>query len=379
MIAISSRRLMVALLFAFAWVPVSASDSVASLHDWEVVVPDSIGLDGAQLSELINDIRANKYLNIHSLLVIRHGKLAVEEYFAGNDERRGEPIGVVQFNRETLHDVRSITKSVTSMLFGIALTEGAIADVNVPVLDFFPEYDNLRTPERMAIRLRDLLSMTPGIKWDEDSHPYGDSRNSETAMDRAIDPYRFVLEQEVVSERGKEFQYNGGTTMLLAAVIERATKMPLDKYAERKLFGPLGIDHYEWLRYSSGELIAASGLRLLPRDVAKLGVMYLNHGHWHGEQIVPESWVQDSLSPHATIHNRPTGFRRYGYQWFIGTARVGDAYIPFSAAVGWGGQRLLIVPSMDLVVVLTAGLYNSPRQTDITFEIMLDRVLPAVI
>jgi CubicO group peptidase (beta-lactamase class C family) len=166
--------------------------------------------------------------------------------------------------------------------------------------------------------------------------------------------------------------------MLLAGVIERATGMKLDKFAEKVLFCPLGIDRYEWLKYPGGTPIAASGLRLLPRDMVKLGIVYLNEGRWGGAQVVSAAWVKDSLSPHIVISNRPFGFQRYGYQWWLGTAHVGEINVPWAAAVGWGGQRILLVPSMDLVVVLTAGLYGDPKQTDITFEILLDRVLPAV-
>ena len=141
--------------------------------------------------------------------------------------------------------------------------------------------------------------------------------------------------------------------------------------------GALGIERYEWLTYANGTPIAASGLRLLPRDLAKIGLLYLNEGEWGGVQVVPEEWVRSSLSPHAVISERPFGFQRYGYQWWLGTARVGQDSVPWSAAVGYGGQRILIVPSMDLVAVVTAGLYRDRRQTDITFEILLDRILPA--
>jgi CubicO group peptidase (beta-lactamase class C family) len=165
--------------------------------------------------------------------------------------------------------------------------------------------------------------------------------------------------------------------MLLAGIIERRVGKRLDLYAEQTLFRGLGIERYEWLAYPNGVPIAASGLRLLPRDMAKIGLLYLNHGRWRGVQVVPEAWVRASLSPQTVISNRPFGFQRYGYQWWLGTARVGDRSVPWACAVGWGGQRILIVPSMDMVVVVTTGLCGDPRQTGITFEIMLDRVLPA--
>ena len=331
----------------------------------------------APLAKLTDDIRAGKYSNIHSLLVLKSGKVVAEEYFQGEDERRGQPLGNVRFDANTLHDLRSVTKSVTSALFGIAVASGAIPDTEVPVLSLFPEYKDLQTDERMRIRLRHVLAMSSGFEWDEDSRPYGDPQNSETAMDGASDRVRFVLSRPIVAPPGERFRYSGGDTLLLAAVIERATKMRLDKYAEQVLFRPLGIDRYDWIEYPDGTPIAASGLRLLPRDMAKFGVLYMSRGQWQGVQVVPEAWVQASIRPQTKVSDRPFGFQNYGYQWWLGTAGD-DAHTPWIMAVGYGGQRIMLIPSLDLVMVLTAGMYRNRAQTDITFEILLDGVLPAM-
>jgi CubicO group peptidase (beta-lactamase class C family) len=189
------------------------------------------------LQTLVQKIREGEFENIHSLLVIRGGKLVVEEYFWGEDERRGEPLGIVSFGPSKLHDLRSVTKSMTSALFGIALGNKPNRSIDDSVLSYFPEYKDLQTPDRLAIRLRDLLSMTAGWEWNEDL-PYRDPLNSETQMDAAADRYRFILERPIVAKPGQQFTYNGGCTALLAAVIERWTKMPLDKYAEQTLFKP---------------------------------------------------------------------------------------------------------------------------------------------
>ena len=354
-----------------------ASQPAASTG-WETASPDEIGIDGAMLAALADDIHAGEYLNIHSLLVVRDGQLVMEEYFEGEDERRGLPVGVISFDADTLHDARSVTKSVVSIAFGAAIADGSIKGTDLPVLDYFPEYQDLRTPEREAIILSHILSMTSGFEWDESSVIYGEPLNDETAMDRSPDPYRYVMEQQVVFEPGTKWEYSGGDTMLMAGVIEKATGTGLEAYTKQAVFEPLGITQYEWLTYSDGTPISASGLRLLPRDMAKIGLLYLNGGRWNDVQVVPEDWVEASLSPQAFIGDRPTGFQRYGYQWWLGTARVGEDYVPFATAVGWGGQRILMVPSMDLVIVVTAGMYGDRRQTGITFEIMLDRVLPAV-
>lgn len=335
------------------------------------------GLDQAALANLAREIRAGRYSNIHALIVLRHGRIAYEQYFTGADERRGTSIGTVRFGPDVLHDCRSVSKSIVGILFGVAAGEGRI-NLDAPVLDFFPEYADLRTPERLAIKVRDLLTMSSGFEWDESSRPYGDPLNSETAMDKASDRLRYVLERPIESPTGVRWNYNGGNTQLLAAIIERATGMSIDTFAEERLFRPIGIVRHEWLRYPDGTVIAASGLRLKPRDMARIGQLYLAMGRWQGRQLVPADWVRDSLLPHVTIADRPLGLQRYGYQWYLGTARVGEKRVPYTAAIGYGGQRVVIIPSLDTVLVLTAGLYADPRQGDIAFEILLDRILPTV-
>lgn len=355
----------------------SAAGPSPSSGDLPRATPAEAGLDASLLTSLANDIRAGRFSNIHSLLVVRHGKLAFEAYFTGDDERRGTAAGRVRFDASRLHDVRSVTKSVTSLLVGIAHDRGMLS-LEAPVLDYFPDYADLQTPERRRIRLRDLLSMTPGFEWDEDRFPYGDPRNSETAMDAAADRVRFVLERPIAAAPGATFTYNGGTTLVLAEILRRVTTRPLDQYAWRELFEPLGIRRLEWLRYADGTPIAASGLRLRPRDMAALGQLVLQDGAWRGRQLVPSEWIRQSTSPQVRISRRPLGFQRYGFQWWLGTGRVSERDLPFVSAVGYGGQRIMILRSLDLVLVLTAGLYQDRRQTDTTFAILLDRVLPAV-
>ena len=368
---VASRLLGVLLLSLCLAAQVAARDELPK------EAPETVGIDGAAIAKLVEAIRAGRYSNVHSLLVVRSGKLVAEEYFQGEDERRGQSLGNVRFDAATLHDLRSVSKSVTSALFGIALASGAIRDLDAPVLSYFPEYRDLQTSERLRIRLRDVLSMTSGLEWDEDSRPYGNPENSETAMDAASDRYRFVLSRPIAAAPGERFRYSGGDTMLVAAVIERATKQRLSKYAEQVLFRPLGIEHHEWITYPDGTPIAASGLRLLPRDMAKFGLLYMQRGQWRGAQVVPEAWLQASTSVQAKISDRPFGFQNYGYQWWLGTARD-EAHTPWIMAVGYGGQRIMLIPSRDLVMVMTAGMYRNRAQTDITFEVLLDGVLPAV-
>ncbi|HEY6597840.1 MAG TPA: serine hydrolase, partial [Pseudomonadales bacterium] len=273
-------------------------------------------VDQAALAKLEERIRSGQLAGVHSVVVVQHGKTIAEWYFEGADETIGRPLGTVKFGPETLHDVRSVTKSVVSMLFGIAFSEGAIKDLGTPVLDYFPEYTDLHTPDRMKITLRDVLSMTSGLHWDEMTYPYTDPRNSEIAMTNAEDRYRYALSQPIDSPPGQRWAYSGGDVELIGAVIARATKTPLETYAQQKIFGPMAMNH-GWFKYKDIPA-AASGLRLSPRDMAKLGVMMLNKGRWDDRQIVPEQWVDLSTTRHAQIELDPQCGLAYGYFWWLG-------------------------------------------------------------
>jgi CubicO group peptidase (beta-lactamase class C family) len=207
------------------------------------------------------------------------------------------------------------------------------------------------------------LSMTMGTKWDE-GLPYTDPRNSETAMDLAADRYRYVLERPMVAEPGTRWNYNGGATAVLAKLISRGTGQPLLDYARETLFEPLGIAEVEWVADSDGEPFAASGLRMRPRDLAKIGQLVLGRGTWGDSQLVPSEWLDQSLTPRV----RATDDLEYGYHWWLGKSRNSDQ--PWMAAFGNGGQSLIIVSRLQLVVVITAGNYNKPGNWKLRLAVM---------
>lgn len=325
---------------------------------------------GQPLAELRQRIEAGEIPNIHAVLVEHRGAAVAEWYFAGPDERRGEALGVVEFGPETLHDIRSATKSVVAILFGVALSEQAIASIDAPALDYFPEYPDLQTEERRRVTLRHLLTMTSGWRWDEDTYPYTDPRNSETAMDLAEDRLRYVLSQPFDAAPGAQFTYSGGDVALIAEVIERAVGEPLEDYARRKLFDPLGVTDVEWLKDDKGIPIAASGLRMRPRDMLKIGRMMLAGGRYDGRRILAEDWVVASVEAQTVVRPpAPCDGLYYGYFWWLGPAcpEAGDP--AWYSAIGNGGQRIFVAPELDLVIVVTSGLYNDPRQR-LTREIM---------
>jgi CubicO group peptidase (beta-lactamase class C family) len=332
-------------------------------------------IDGTSLAALEQRISTGEIAGIHGVVISQGGETVAEWYFAGDDETILQKFGRVEFTPDTLHDIRSITKSVISMLFGIAVAEGAIKDLDTPVQDYFPEYPELRTPERLRIRLRDILTMTSGLHWDERTYPYTDPRNSEIAMDIAPEPNRYALSQAIDTMPGKRWLYSGGDVALAGAIIARAVHTPLERYAEEELFKPLGI-RYEW-SMNRGIPRAASGLRLTPRDLTKLGGLMLNDGRYGGRQIVPAEWVQASITRHANVDPDPVCGTGYGYLWWLGPGCETSPPTPWFAGFGNGGQRLFVVPSRDLVVVITAGLYDDPRQFAVPAEVFA-AVLAAV-
>ena len=290
--------------------------------------------------------------NIHSVIVERHGKLVAEYYQGGSDRSIYALISARHdFSATEIHDVRSIGKSITSLLLGIAQQQGAIGPVSTPVLEFYPELKDIATPEKKRITLEDVLNMSNGLQWQEGQSFFNDELNLMWKKDIP----RYVLSHELSKNPGTSFNYNGGGTALLAEIITRNTDQSLDEYARDNLFQPLGIHDWEWVSDLHGRPMSFSGLRMRPRDLAKLGRLVLNKGRWNHKQIVPEAWIETSLQPKFV-----TGVSnfRYGYQWWAGTVEWNGKKIPWHAGFGNGGQRLFIIPALDMVVVTTAGAYD---------------------
>jgi CubicO group peptidase (beta-lactamase class C family) len=265
----------------------------AALDDgWTTGSLDQAGIDRGRIEAMTDWVRARPDLNVHAILIERGGRLVYEEYFSGKDEQWGRPLGVVQFNRETKHDLRSVTKSVVSALVGIANSSGAIGSLDAPLLDYFPEYTDLQTPERRQITIRHALMMSAGFEWNEDL-PYTDPKNDEIAMNRNNDPIRYALGRPIVAAPGTVWRYNGGTTQVLGTIVQRATKRPLAEYARSVLLSPLGVTDVEWLGNLAGVPSAASGMRLRPRDLAKFGSLYVHGGRWNDRQVIPPDWVRE--------------------------------------------------------------------------------------
>jgi CubicO group peptidase (beta-lactamase class C family) len=344
---------------------------------WLVAAPESVGLDGARLCAGVKWLEDSKQRNVHAVLVARHGTLVFERYFSGSDEHRGQMVAEASFGPATKHDERSVTKSVIALLLGIAVERGLIKGIDEPVLSFFPEYSDLRTPEKDRITLRHLLTMSAGLEWHEDDTRYTNPANSENRMDDAPDPFRFVLEQAVVAQPGQIWNYNTGSMQLISAVLKKATGKSVDELARTLLFEPLGITDVEWFGDGKTDPRAKPNLRLRPRDLAKIGQLVLQHGAWDGKQIVPASWIDRATTQQFKVSGWGWSFDGYGYFFWLGRSHIDGREVRWVAAQGLGGQRLFIVPALDLVVVVNAGLYKSDLQNSVPFVILNRYVLKA--
>jgi CubicO group peptidase (beta-lactamase class C family) len=341
---------------------------------WEVGHYRDQGIDSVLLAGLISAIRGGELANVHSVLIVKGGKLVVEEYFTGSDERRGARLGNVTFDQSTLHDLRSVTKSVTGTLLGIAMATG-IVRADESVFAIFPEHADLAAGPKARLTISDLLTMRSGLAWDETTYPYTDVRNHETAMDQSASSVRFVLGLNSIVDPGTKFAYCGGCTMLLAATVRKKAGKDLDAYARDVLFTPLGITNFEWLRHRDGLPIAASGLRLRPRDMAKIGYVHVNNGRWNGKQVLPEQWIGEWSRERLALDSTTA----YGYQWWIDYEGRGADRYPVMVARGNGGQRIYVIPKTGLVAVITAGNYNSAAGSRVSEQVFWRYILPATL
>jgi CubicO group peptidase (beta-lactamase class C family) len=311
---------------------------------WRTSLPDKQGMDSAKLAKMLDAIRQQR-LDLHSLLIIRNGYLVNETYFG-------------PYQPDTRHELYSCTKSFVATLIGIVIDKGYIDRTEHRIVDFFPErtFANLDR-QKATMTLEDVLTMRSGLDWQDDDPTFA-------AMYRSPDWVKFMLDRPMAVPAGSQFNYCSGCSHLLSAIVQQTTGMNTRDFAEQYLFKPLGISNVEWETDVAGVPIGGWGLQLTPRDMAKLGYLYLQGGRWEGQQIVSAGWVENATQTHAEVE----GDLDYGYQWW--TYPSLGAY----AALGRYGQTIFVVPRFDLVVVTTARLDNH----DAIFQLIEQYILPAV-
>ncbi len=311
---------------------------------WRTSTPEAQGMDGGVLDQMIGAVKTRK-LNLDSLLVICNGYIVQETYFGSQsaDQRH------IQF---------SVTKSFVSTLVGIALDRGLIGGIDRRVLDFFPGVTITDPdPRKEKMTLEDLLTMRSGLNWSDTDQDF-------SSLFRSTDWVQHMLNLPMVAEPGTVFTYCSGCTNLLSAVLQEAVGKTAREFGQEALFQPLGISDLVWETDPTGKSIGGWGLFLAPRDMAKLGYLYLNRGEWEGKRIVSAAWVDDATRKHTATD----GNLGYGYQWW--TYPSWNAY----AALGRDGQTIFVIPGSKVIVVTTASGVGHDK----IFQLIEDYVHPAI-
>ena len=319
-------------------------------NDWKTSTPEDQGLDPMLVAELYDDAAHLKTL--YGLLVIKNGYLIAEGYFNG--------ASVDQLSRRA-----SVTKSYISAMVGIALDQGYIESLDQKMIDFFPEIENqIKDERKKSITIRDMLQMRAGYPWEETDSVYWNAIWSGKYIDKIIDI-------PLTKDPGSEFQYSNLTSNWLGIITARACRTDLKSFGEKNLFNPLNVKLGAWNRDLDGYYIGSGDIQFTARDMAKFGFLYLNKGKYEGKQLIPASWINESLQRYsedinsAGIESEKVGRYfydiSYGYQWW--SAKVGDH--SFNLAWGHGGQFIILLHDLDMIIVVTSDpFYGKEKHFD---------------
>jgi len=320
---------------------------------WRSSTPEEQGMDSELLTEMLAYIRENG-VRIDSVTIVRHGYLVLDAY-------------IHSYGKDSKHELYSCTKSFTSALVGIAMNQGHIQSVDQPVLSFFPEWSVGNVDAlKEAMTLEHLLTMTDGLHWVRKDVRVTSTGDTTPEMMQSFDWVQFTLDRRMEEEPGTRWNYNGGASHLLSAIIQETTGMTALEFAKEHLFGPLGISEVVWSGGNQGRNYGGSGLQMTPHDMAKFGYLYLNEGLWDGEQIVPTAWVKASTTNHS-----PSPPIYYGYQWWV------MPWAGYYSAIGARGQYIIVLPELDMVVVFTSDLI--PEDQFIPLLLLAFYVIPSAI
>lgn len=355
---------------------VSASEHAPHIswpqEEWDYSTLEAEGFDPEPVNRFIEDLVAEKYGRVDHFLLIRHGRIVAEKHIKRDysalaatqdkDDRLTPNFSNPMYNYDDadlhpyyqgtdLHTVQSVTKSINSAALGIAIDEGHIEGTDAPILPFFDAYEvDKSDPRKGRITISDLLTMRTGIAWDDEGG-FGSETDSTYALENSETWIQFILDQPMYAEPGTVFKYNDGASVLLGKILHEATGKRVDAWAREKLFSPIGIDEFYWKITPDGEADAEGGLYLSADDLARIGYLFLRDGLWDGKRVISKNWVRRSVAsivlPSATGDNSsPFG---YGYQWWVPEDGKGHA-LGFGG-FGLGGQRIMVFPDDDVVVV----------------------------
>lgn len=334
-------------------------------NGWRTSTLDAEGVDSDKINEMMGKILDGEIENIHGIVVIKNGKLVFEEYFDG-------------FDRETKHRIFSASKSVTSILVGITIDRGMVRGVDTRIYEFFPEYEGTKWIDRKYdINLKQVLTMTAGLDWNDWQYPGYDRRDSTNQMTRSGDWMEFVFNRDSMQPAGSQFAYNNGLTILLGGIIKNTSGQNPIRFAEKNLFARLGISDYSWDKGGGGIVNTAWGLSMKLRDMAKIGYLFLHKGQWNGRRIVSEDWVNESVKVHVNQDVfLGTG---YGYQWWCGKSKINGQVVETFYAAGHGGQYIFVCPALDCVAVVTSKWIGNSLGEFRPQMLLVNYILPAML
>ena len=380
-------------LAAASQTAISSSTVVWPTNGWLEGTPASVGLDESALQTFDADLALGKYMLVDSFQVFRCGREVFQRQYAhdygriyGKEARTKGPLNArltgpynyfdpywhPYYHGTDMHTMQSVTKTVTSVILGVAINLGDFrAEISTPVLKFFNVSKVRNVDDRKRrMTLRHVLTMTTGLNWNEEV-PYDDPRSDSSLMEATDDWVQYAIDKPMAEEPGKAFNYNSGATELLAYIFEKETGQDIDAYGEKNLFAPLGIKHH-WKRTYLGVADTEGGLYLRGEDLAKIGYLYLHDGDWNGKQIVSKEWVKESLTPHADAEGGRTGSEfNYGFKWWLYPLNRSVVWM----ARGFGGQRLMVFPQEKLIAVFTGWeILKDPAPT----KELVERLLTAV-
>ena len=369
--SLTKRRVLLAMLLVTAActkpptepAPITLPDSGTAYvptDEWRTLPARGAGFDESALSSLSADITRGRYGSLHGVIVLRYGFLVFEQY---ND-----------WSRDQLHTMQSVTKSVTSLLFGIANSAQPVAlDLDRPVLDVFTRYTTIANVDdrKRALTLRHLITMRTSMDfWEQ---PYAGSP-LEQLNTSSGDWVKFVLDRPMIGTPGSDWAYNSGAAILMGGVIREVRGENVDVFAQRELFTPIGIRSVTWAKSPfDGLPHCGGGLGLRAVDLARIGYLVLRHGKWGDRQVVPSDWLDAStrVDSHGPSLFFSSFGSSYGYFWWLFPRQRGGADAEIITASGSGGQWLFVVPSLDLVVAVVASNGDG-------LDLLYDGVLPAI-
>ena len=357
-------------LSAFVFISFQVEGQQWPLKEWPVVTPGSQAMNADSLKAFDDDIAAGKYGYIDGMVVTRHGKLVYQKNYKHDYERiygddaknksglnqldPGGPYNYYNnwwhpfYHGSELHSLQSVTKTITSVIIGVATTRKEFPDLSTTVLSFFDTTQVKNIDDRKRrMTIRHLLTMTSGFGWNENLS-YNDPKNDCTVMESSFDWVQYVIDKPMAAEPGLSFNYNSGASQLLSYIFRKATGKDIEVYAVQYLFSPLGIHEFFWKRIPTGLADTEGGLYLRATDLAKLYLLFLRNGNWNEKQLITPEWIKASVSPAINVQPGVD----YGYKWWLYSYGNNNANYSWTGS-GFGGQLPIIIPEHGIVAVFT--------------------------